>query len=55
MKEILIDCVDDGINGYMRTFVDGEIIQADDPYNFFDMLLTALGFNAVYNNIEEEV
>jgi len=55
MKELKIDCVDDGINGFMRTFVDGEIIQADDPYNFFDTLLTALGYDVIYNNIEEEV
>lgn len=55
MKELIIDSVDDGCEGFLRTVVDGEKIQSDCPYNFFDRLLAALGFNAVYNNIEEDV
>lgn len=55
MKELNIDCVDDGCEGFLRAVVNGQEIKSDCDFDFFQMLLDTLGYNVSYNNIEEEV
>ena len=55
MKELNIDCVDDGGEGFLRTTVNNQEIKSDCDFDFFQMLLDALGYDVTYNNIEEDV
>lgn len=53
MKEIIVESVDDGCEGFYRTEINGQKLVADDMNYFFEDVLRALGYNVVYNNIEE--
>lgn len=53
MKELVIDSVDDGCEGFQRTVIEGKLIKSDDDHYFFNEVLEALGYQVVYNNIEE--
>lgn len=54
MKELIIDSVDDGCEGFLRAKVNGKEIKSDCEYYFYTELLEALGYDVTYNNIEEE-
>lgn len=55
MKELSIDCVDDGCEGFLRVVINGEEIKNYGDFDFFNEVLEALGYNVTYNNIEEDV
>lgn len=55
MKELIIDSVDDGCEGFQRCVIEGKVIKSDDDHYFFNEVLEALGYQVVYNNIKESI
>ena len=53
MKEITIESVDDGCEGFLRTEIENKIISSDDHYIFFTNVLEALGYELEFVYIEE--
>lgn len=53
MKELIVEAVDDGGEGFQRCVIDGKVIKSEDEYHFFNEVLEALGYQVVYNNIKE--
>lgn len=50
---IIVDDVDDGGEGFLRTYVNGELVQSDDTNYFYQELLSKLGYELLFIRQEE--
>jgi len=53
MKELLVDVVDDGGEGFQRCVIGGKVIKSDDDHYFFNEVIEALGYQVIYNSVKE--
>lgn len=50
---ITVQCVDDGCEGFYRVQFNGQTYQSEDLDTCFDSVLSAMGHEIVYVNVEE--